>query len=112
MNQIKRIALIIPVVLLSIASAAFATDHGGNRPVADSVWLPIIEQIKEAKLDSLALSISGVVLKHVDFSLVLDSGTLFLFKPIMLEGKARYYGGYFVDPSFQAKASSNTVAFT
>jgi hypothetical protein len=92
--------LAISVLLLALCELVYSSTNEPNgidsSKIADSVWLPLVEQINEPQLDSLSFPISSLVLKRVDFSLSLDSGTLFLFEPVSIQGKPIYYGGYFV----------------
>ena len=96
--SLMRSGVLILILAALFCSALAESGEGDERkpPAADSVWLPVVERIRVQPLDSMALPIAHQLINHVDFTLNLDTGTLFLYEPVVLNGTPHYYGGCFV----------------
>ena len=56
----------------------------------------VVEQLSNPSLDeTVAYDVTGLTIEHHGFALVLDSGTMYLIEPVVLDSGAQYVGGYF-----------------
>ncbi|MBD3401644.1 hypothetical protein GF420_02015 [candidate division GN15 bacterium] len=95
MFQRVILTLLLSVCLLSPAAAQESITEPPPSQT-DSIWLPLLEQLRQPRLNTLGLTISDTELRHADFRLALDSGTLYLFEPVWINDSPVYVGGYFV----------------
>ena len=82
--------LIVLLLVLSVTSFSSAT-------AADGAQLAeVVEQLANPSLDNTAAyDVAGLEIEHHGFALVLDSGTMYLIEPVVLDSGAQYVGGYF-----------------
>ncbi|MEW6051866.1 MAG: M1 family aminopeptidase [Candidatus Zixiibacteriota bacterium] len=66
------------------------------RATDDTALLTAFQELRTPLLDSsTARIVANVIIEHKDFRLLLDSGTLVFFAPLVIDGDSRRYGGIF-----------------
>ena len=88
-----------PILILLFTLAQAETiwlPTGDTIPPADSVWRPLVKQLTDPVLDTLAIELADFTISKVDFSLEIQEGRLYLFQPLEIDGQSLHYGGFFV----------------